>query len=171
MKLRSNQLSLLRLPYSADCTMRSLSATESRNLNSHPNTYITSDKPEFVTVPAQTGNSLPLWLSMFHGCPSLESISMLQRAVLQMMLLQSSLGRIKFWHVGVDLNSFIRDPSFSPKKKLLSPNFRLPAFYLSPKYVVFMCAMYVVFCSRQWLLLYWQTQNRNFTVCQHVSST
>ena len=74
-------------------------------------------------------------------------------------------------HVGVDLNSFIRDPSFSPKKNLLSPNFRLPAFYLSPKYVVFMCAMYVVFCSRQWLLLYWQTQNTNFTVCQHVSST
>ena len=58
------------------------------------------------------------------------------------------------------INSFIRDPSFSPKKNLLSPNFRLPAFYLSPKYVVFMCAMYVVFCSRQWLLLYGQTQNR-----------
>ena len=74
-------------------------------------------------------------------------------------------------YMGVDLNSFIRDPSFSPKKNLLSPNFRLPAFYLSPKYVVFMCAMYVVFCPRQWLLLYWQTQNRNFTVCQHVSST
>ena len=73
-------------------------------------------------------------------------------------------------YMGVDLNSFIRDPSCSPKK-ILSPNFRLPAFYLSPKYVVFMCAMYVVFCSRQWLLLYWQTQNRNFTVCQHVSST
>ena len=74
-------------------------------------------------------------------------------------------------HMGVDLNSFIRDPSFSPKKLYTFAKLRLPAFYLSPKYVVFMCAMYVVLCSRQWLLLYWQTQNRNFTVCQHVSST
>ena len=74
-------------------------------------------------------------------------------------------------NIEIDLNSFIRNPSFSPKKILLSPNFRLPAFYLSPKYVIFMCAMYIVFCSRQWLLLYWQTQNKNFIVCQHVSST
>ena len=73
-------------------------------------------------------------------------------------------------YMGVDLK-FLYPGSVTFAKKLLSPNFRLPAFYLSPKYVVFMCAMYVVFCSRQWLLLCWQTQNRNFTVCQHVSST
>ena len=40
-------------------------------------------------------------------------------------------------------------------------------------YLCVPCVLYdgYQFCSRQWLLLYWQIRNKNFTACQYVSST
>ena len=68
-------------------------------------------------------------------------------------------------YMSVDLNfSFIRDPSFLAKK----PKFCLPALYFSPKYVVFMFAMYmtdVKLFHVNGFYLHWQIRNKHFTVC------
>ena len=75
-------------------------------------------------------------------------------------------------HLGVDLNSFIWDPSFLARKNF-SQTFAFLCIFVSPKYCFYLCH---VCCMMDIKFVhvngFFSTGKyaKNFTVCQHVSS-